>query len=440
MFYKKSWLLATINKEHLINGKMIQVKLTPASRGKIPNTSFDTLDKIPTRHFTDWLNLPDDKDKIVPKIKKFVQERKGSWDRVLCLGMGGSALGIVTLQKAFYPFDDRLKVLDNLDSNTIYHELSILNPERTLVLVISKSGTTLETMTQFSIFKEKYSEKQFKKNFIFLTDPNTGKLRELITGYQTCPPWRETGKPLSTETTAKVEDEQLTSFQIPPQVGGRFSVLSAVGLLPFALLGGDIDSLLKGAASMKKRCLEKSLNNPALQLASITHQLNKPLVTMLIYDDQLSALGAWYQQLLAESIGKSKKVGFTPLPLRGASDQHSVLQLLQDGPNDKLNIFLEVINPFIDVLVPRTSKKAPRLTVHNILRAECNATEQALREDGRPTIMIEIPETTPHTLGELFMLFQMQIAILGELYGIDAYNQPGVEKSKKIARELLKNS
>lgn len=374
--------------------------------------------KIPSRPFTDWLNLPEDPDHILPLIKKCVQEREGTWDRVLCLGMGGSALGIVTLQKALFPFDQRLKVLDNLDSNTINHELSTINPERTLVLVISKSGTTLETMTQYEILKEKYSDEQYKKNFIVITDPKEGKLREIS------------------------DRDQLTSFPIPPGVGGRFSVLSSVGLLPFALLGGNIDELLEGAKQMKERCLEQSEDNPALQLASITHHLSSgtnvnghlSIVALLIYDDQLSALGFWYQQLLAESIGKTRDIGLTPLSLRGASDQHSVLQLLQDGPNDKLNIFIEVLNPHVDVMVPNSTLK-----VHNILRAELNATEQALREDGRPTIILQVPELSARTLGELFMLFQMQIASLGELYGINAFDQPGVEKSKKIVKELLQS-
>jgi len=389
------------------------ISLKTALTAKKPDPSL--LAQIPNRDFTEWLNLPEDKEKVVPLIKKFVQERKGTWDRVLCLGMGGSALGIVTLQKALFPFDQRLKVLDNLDSNTINYELSTLNSERTLILVISKSGTTLETMTQFEILKEKYSDEQYKKNFIVITDPKEGKLREIV------------------------ERDQLTSFPIPPGVGGRFSVLSSVGLLPFALLGGNIDELLAGAKEMKGLCLQENENNPALELAAITHKLNKPVFSMLIYDDQLSALGFWYQQLLAESIGKTKEIGITPLPLRGASDQHSVLQLLQDGPNDKLNLFLEVINPHVDVHVPSTIDHGPSTTVHNILRAELNATEQALREDGRPTIILQVPELSPQTLGELFMLFQMQIAILGELYGINAFDQPGVEKSKKIVKELLKS-
>ncbi|MDZ4217022.1 MAG: hypothetical protein U1C97_01745, partial [Candidatus Gracilibacteria bacterium] len=398
---------------------------------------FELLDQIPKRHFTDWLQLAENQEETISSIKNFVQKRKGSWDKIIALGIGGSALGILTLKQAFFPFDERLVVIDNLDSNTLQHHLSVLNPERTLVLVISKSGGTLETMTAYEVFKEHFNPEQYQKNFIAITDPQEGKLRE------------------------RVSRDLLTNFPIPTMVGGRFSVLSPVGLLPLALLGGNIDQLLAGAREMKQRCFEKSPDNPALQLALSTYQLSKlttdpsfrsserakednrqPITTLSLftYSDQLYSLGLWYQQLLAESIGKSREVGLTPLALRGASDQHSVLQLLQDGPNDKLNIFLDIVKPTKDVNIPKPSTLNPELsTIHEILRLECHGTEQALREDDRPTIIIEIPEISEYNLGELFMLFQMQIAILGELYGIDAFNQPGVEKSKKIVNKALES-
>jgi len=391
---------------------MISLKFSPSTTFPITEDNYSLLDQIPSRDFTDWLALPDDPDKVVESIKKFVSEREGSWDKILALGMGGSALGIVTLQKAFFPFDHRLTVVDNLDSNTIHHLLEKLDPERTLVLVISKSGGTLETMTNYAVFKEKYSNEQYKKNFISITDPSEGILRKIA------------------------DDDGLTSFPIPSGVGGRFSILTALGLLPLALLGGSTDQLLSGAKKMLDRCQEKSENNPALQLALAAYELSKEgknITTLFTYSDQLFSLGQWYQQLLAESIGKSRDVGLTPLAIRGASDQHSVLQLLQDGPDDKLNIFLDLVKTQQDVEIPDQSK-----SMHEILRLECHGTEQALREDDRPTIMIEIPELNEKSLGELFILFEMQIAILGELYEIDAFNQPGVEKSKKIVKGLLK--
>lgn len=397
---------------------MISIHTSEKSQYPITQEHVILLDKIPTRHYTDWLKLPEDPDGVIPLIKKFVQEREGSWDKIIALGMGGSALGIVTLQQAFFPFDDRLTVVDNLDSMTVHHLLENLDPERTLVMVISKSGGTLETMTNYEVFKERFSTEQYQQNFIAITDPQDGILRKIA------------------------DKDGLLSFPIPPMVGGRFSVLTALGLLPLALLGGDPQALLDGAKSMLERCREKSDQNPALQLALAAYELShrpqtpdqRPvsITTMISYSDQLYSLGQWYQQLLAESIGKSREVGLTPLALRGASDQHSVLQLLQDGPDDKLNIFLDLVKATQDIPVPGRSH-----SMHDILRIEGHGTEQALMEDGRPTIRLEIPEISEASLGELFQLFEMQIALLGELYKIDAFNQPGVEKSKKIVKAAL---
>lgn len=351
--------------------------------------------------FMDWKNLPDDPDHIVPPIKQLVQKKKGTWDKILCLGMGGSALGIVTLQKALFPFDDRLTVIDNLDAITLQHFLKNLNPKRTLILVISKSGETLETMTQYEIFKKKYSRKDYQKNFIVITDPKKGELRKIAT------------------------QDQLTSFPIPEKVGGRFSVLSSVGLLPLALLGGSPEKLLKGAKAADKKL--------ARDLAEKAYDLSKQgvnITALMIYSDHLFHFGFWYQQLLAESIGKTRGIGLTPVPLRGASDQHSVLQLLQDGPNDKLTIFIDIAKLKHDIKLTTNS-------LHSLLRLEAKATEQALREDGRPTVWIEIPKLNEFELGKLFMLFEMQVAFLGELFHVNAFDQPGVEKSKNIMKTLL---
>ena len=282
---------------------MINLKLSDLTTFPVSEEHQNLLDLIPSREYTDWLDLPNDPDQVIEPIKAFVKEREGSWDRILALGMGGSALGIVTLQKAFFPFDDRLTVVDNLDSNTIHHLLETIDPERTLVMVISKSGGTLETMTNYYVFKNHFSPEQYQKNFIAITDPKDGFLREIA------------------------DRDKLTNFPIPPMVGGRFSVLTALGLLPLALLGGNPEELLQGAKAMLDRCQEKSENNPALQLALAAYFLSldpknprapqalkvpKNITTLVSYSDQLFSLGLWYQQLLAESIGKTREVGLTP--------------------------------------------------------------------------------------------------------------------------------
>lgn len=376
---------------------------------RFPNSGKKLFAAIASREMTGWLDIPEDPDHLVPKIKDFAKKREGSFDKIICLGIGGSALGISAIQKALYPFDDRLTVIDNLDSITLNHHLKNLNPKRTLILMISKSGETLETMTQYHIFRKRYAKKDYVQNFIILTDHKKGKLREIA------------------------KRDGLMSFPIPPNVGGRFSVLSAVGLLPLALLGGSPENLLNGAKSADKKYAEK-----LAQKNFDCYQQGITINAMMIYSDHLFPFALWYQQLLAESIGKSQKVGITPLPLRGASDQHSVLQLLQDGPNDKLTIFIGIAKLKQDIKLPASRFQfSGGSSLHHILLTECRATEQALREDNRPTVMIEIPELNEFALGELFMLFEMQVAILGELFGINAFDQPGVEKSKKIMKTLL---
>jgi glucose-6-phosphate isomerase len=408
---------------------------------------FTLLNNIPTRNFTDWLNLPEDKNNTIGTINNFIQEKGHQFKHIIACGIGGSSLGIITLQKALFPQSQhkspetkQLTVMDNLDSCAMKHIIETIEPQKTLILIISKSGGTLETMTQFLFFKKHFGKSLYHSNFVFITDPAEGALR------------------------AVAEKDNIRTFPIPSGVGGRFSVLTALGLLPTALMGKDPKKLLEGAAAMKQRCLEKSNQNPALQLAALTYNMfpksqqecsldGSPciggkggIVAMMSYSDQLHALTLWYQQLLAESIGKSPHIGLTPLPLRGSTDQHSVLQLLQEGPKDKLVIFLDLEKPETDILLEDIDDPTDNFgyikgrTVHDILRTELQGTAKALANDGRPNVTIKVPQINEHSIGELFFLLEMQIAILGELYQIDAYNQPGVEKSKLITKALLKNA
>lgn len=423
---------------------------------------FPLLDQIPKHESTGWLDLPEESGELLKSISAFAKKNKKKFHHIVVCGIGGSSLGILALQKALAPFGKGLKhppslksaagsafappakgelasearlrgskergtggevgkprlfVLDNLDTTTIHHILTEVDPKTTLFLFISKSGETLETITQFLLFK-KFLAHSYTENTIIITDPEKGYLREIV------------------------KKDHLTSFEIPPDVGGRFSVLTAVGLLPTTLLEKDPSQLLKGAGEMKKRCLKKSNRNPALQLAALTYKLNKPIMAMMAYSDQLYPFTLWYQQLLAESIGKTPKIGLTPLPLRGSSDQHSVLQLLQEGPKDKLVVFLDVATPQVDLHINNMDPKSPfaylkKTSIHNMLRASLGGTAKALAEDGRPSVTITIPKIDEHSLGELIFLFEMQVALLGEMYGINAFNQPGVEKSKLITKKLL---
>jgi glucose-6-phosphate isomerase len=359
-----------------------------------------------------FLTLPRSKAQVLA-VKHLAEKFRGrfadgSLEDVVVIGIGGSALGVTCLRDALKgPMwnmrgTPRVFVLDNLD---LADELeAAVDLDKTLFIVISKSGGTPETMAYYEYFKSKVS----RENFVFITDPENGKLREL---------GRELGVPM---------------LDIPENIGGRFSVLSPVGLFPAALLGIDIEALLEGAeevvASFESE--EMDLNLP-FQLAAVQYLLEwkygVPMTVMMPYSTHLWSFADWYRQLLAESIGKDGK-GLTPIRALGVTDQHSQLQLYNEGPNDKLIMFIEV-----EDFGMSEGKEA----LSKLMEVEKKATEKALRQYKKPNLTLRIPSVDAKNLGKLFMLMQCSIAFLGEYYRIDAFNQPGVELGKQLTRELL---
>lgn len=364
-----------------------------------------------------FLNLPKVKAQVL--ACKSLAEKMRGFEDIVVLGIGGSALGITCLRDAlmgkFSNFSGRrLFVLDNLD--TISDLEKILNPDKTLFIVISKSGSTPETMAQYFYFREKVS----KENFVFITDPHSGELRAIGEKYK------------------------IPMLDIPEDVGGRFSVLSPVGLFPAALLGLDLEELLNGAAEMAKdfERIEMDLN-PAFQFATLQYLLdfeNGIRTTVLMpYSSRLYSFAEWYRQLLAESIGKEGK-GITPVTALGVTDQHSQLQLYNEGPTDKLIVFIEVDEldkAKIPVLENASLSYLSGLSFEELMAAEKIATEKALTEYKKPNVTIKIPKVDEKNLGKLIMFFESSIAFLGEYYRINAFDQPGVELGKKLTKEIL---
>lgn len=372
----------------------------------------------------------------------------GQWfENVVVLGIGGSALGTVTLRDALlgphwneldeetrdhYP---RLFVLDNVDPRTVAGLLSRLDLRRTLFNVVSKSGSTAETMSQFLVVEgrlhELLGEEPTRGHFLFTTDPQSGILRKIA------------------------NEEGVPALEVPPNVGGRFSVLSAVGLLPAAIVGIDIREVLRGAKDMAERCRTSVLaENPAGILATLLHQADvaqgASIHVLMPYSDRLRSFAAWFQQLWAESLGKARdregrevNRGPTPLPALGATDQHSLLQLLMEGPRDKVVMFVGVDGAEDPVEIPGIRPDLPALsylgghTLEELLDTERRATIEALRQQGRPNLSIGLEDLTPRALGALFMLFQIATVYAGSLYGIDPLDQPGVELSKRLTYGLL---
>ena len=369
------------------------------------------------------------------------------FENLVVLGIGGSALGTTTLRDALlgpswneldeeardhYP---RLFVLDNVDPRTVSALMSRIDLRRTLFNVVSKSGSTAETMAQYLVVEGRLrallGEEPTRGHFLFTTDPSEGVLRRIA------------------------EAEGVPALEVPPNVGGRFSVLSSVGLLPAAVVGIDIFQLLDGARDMAERCRTPVLKeNPAGLLATLLHHADvvqgAPIHVLMPYSDRLKSFAAWFQQLWAESLGKARdreggevNRGPTPLPALGATDQHSLLQLLMEGPRDKVVLFMGVGGEEEAVEIPPVRSDLPSLgylgghTLAELLRTELDATREALRQEGRPNLLVEVPDLTPRALGELFMLFQVATVFAGSLYGVDPLDQPGVELSKRLTYGLL---
>ena len=388
-----------------------------------------------------FLDLPIDRP-LLDQVTKFSAAARGKYDDVVILGIGGSALGPIALRTALRPsawnmLDDkarggypRLQVLDNVDPETIAALLSRLQLARTLFVVTSKSGGTAETMSQFLIVHDRLTSAKLDvtKHLVFVTDPKQGALRPLA------------------------DRLKVPALDIPPNIGGRFSVLTPVGTLPAALIGIDVKSLLAGAGEMAERCDNADLaGNPAgifamLQWLSDT-KLRKSIAVFMPYSDPLRDFAAWFVQLWAESLGKKRtdgtSVGSTPLAALGATDQHAQVQLFMEGPADKTVTFVAVKERSADVKIPAgfsDVKELGYLTGHSLgelIDIEQRATAGALARRGRPNMTIHLDRVDAAHVGQLMMLLEVATAYTGQLYGIDAFNQPGVELGKQFAYALL---
>ena len=242
---------------------------------------------------------------------------------------------------------------------------------------------------------------------------------------------------------------------MPDGVGGRFSVLSAVGLFPAAMCGIDIKAVLKGAAEMDDMVRSTSLQrNPAALFAAVNYLYYKKgldLSVMMPYSNALSGLADWFRQLWAESLGKARNesggkvvnVGPTPIRALGTTDQHSQLQLYREGPNNKLITFLEVSRFDKDVPIPKAYKDQPALSylggisMGALLNTEKQATERALLASSRPCMTIRFPSVSPHAVGQFIYMLEVATTIAAGLFGVNPYDQPGVELGKKITYHLL---
>jgi glucose-6-phosphate isomerase len=382
------------------------------------------------------------------QIQAFADGPGQAFENVVVLGIGGSALGTTALLHALrgpdwnerdaeardhYP---RLYVLDNVDPSTVAGLLDRIDVRRTLFNVISKSGTTAETMAQFLVIRDRLARAHddpdgYRRHLLFTTDPEKGVLREIAAR------------------------ESIATLPIPAAVGGRFSVLSAVGLLPAAMVGVDIATLLEGGQAMAHRCGTDDLgDNPAGLFAALQwladREARAPIQVMMPYSDRLYSAADWFRQLWAESLGKQRSldgrdifVGPTPVKALGATDQHSQVQLYMDGPFDKTITFLAVAERDRDVDIPPLYQEIDALgylgghTLGELLDAERRATAAALAERGRMNMTVTLPRLDERAMGEFLVMLEIATVYAGGLYQVDPLDQPGVELGKRLTYGLM---
>ena len=384
-----------------------------------------------------FLSLPDDEQLVrhCREIERWAIDR-GVRD-VVVLGIGGSALGPIALRTALLPPSwnslsaanrngrPRLHVLDNVDPASMSSLLDRVELGATLFIVTSKSGGTAETMAQYLVVRDRLeaASRPAREHLVFVTDPEKGALRQIA------------------------GDEQILALPVPPAVGGRFSVLSAVGVLPAILTGVDVVALLGGARDMRERCQERAWDrNPAAVFAVLQwladSRYERHGHVFMPYSDGLRDMADWFVQLWAESLGKIRPdgshAGPTPIAALGATDQHSQVQLFMEGPNDKTVTFLTV-PPANDLAIPSRHADQPDLaylgghTLGELLSVEQRATAGALAARGRMSMTISLDALDAHHVGGLIMMLELATSYAGELYGVNAFDQPGVELGKRFA-------
>lgn len=394
----------------------------------------------------DWRDLPYNQDAVVKDILSYAQEMKDQVDAFVVLGIGGSALGPIALQQALnHPYYNELSrekrggwprfyVADNVDPERLNYLFDTVDPSRTLFNVISKSGGTSETMSQFMIIQqmleEKLGKKEAAKHIVCTTDGVKGNLRPIA------------------------EKEGYKSFVIPAGVGGRFSELCPVGLLPAAMTGIDIQELLCGAAYMDKRCQEedyrRNIGYIYAILSYLAMQQGKNIQVMMPYADSLKYISDWFCQLWAESLGKKYSLdgavvhtGQTPVKSLGVTDQHSQVQLYTEGPFDKMVVFMGVDHYHRNITIPRTYGDIPSLgflggvSHEQLIHTEQMSTEYALLKQGKMNMTITLPEVNAFTLGQVLYLFEVATGFAGELLNINAFDQPGVEAGKNATYAMF---
>ena len=415
-----------------------------AANKKLVDKAFKTVSANRGTGMMGWTELPYNQAEVVEDIIATAKNIRKNFESFVVLGIGGSALGptavfqsLCHLRHNELPAKRRkapkFYVEDNVDPERMASLLDILDLKKTMFNVVTKSGATSETMSQYliimDILKSKFGDKA-SEHMIATTSSEKGNLIKIA------------------------KEEGLKTFYIPDGVGGRFSELCPVGLLPAAVLGIDIKAMLSGAPYMDKLCKTKDLRkNPALIAALFQYMSmnkGKNISVMMPYSDGLRYIADWYCQLWGESLGKAEDLngntvyaGQTPVKALGVTDQHSQIQLYREGPFDKVITLIGVENFRAEVTISEGCKDIPDVnflcghTMSELINSERKATEYALTTANRPNCTIIVPEINAFTVGEILYMFELETAYVGAMLNVNTFNQPGVEGGKNATYALF---
>lgn len=387
--------------------------------------------------FLGWQKLPSETPaELVERIEKTAARLRQNCDYVVCVGIGGSYLGAKAVNSAladnfeFYyaPNPGEPKVLyagQNISEDYTAQLEKLLTGKRFGIIVISKSGTTTEPAIAFRILKEKLEKEQGKEKakdlIVAITDEKKGALRTMAT------------------------NEGFETYVIPDNVGGRFSVLTPVGLLPIAVAGHDIKLLLKGAADMENTTLHASPSNPALTYARLRNALyrsGKKIELLVNFDPRLHYFSEWWKQLYGESEGKDGK-GIFPASVDFTTDLHSMGQWIQQGERSIFETVISVAKPSVERRIPEDKDNLDGINylagkrIDEVNKMAELGTKMAHVDGGVPNIRIEIEQVDEYSLGQLIYFFEKACGISGYMLGVNPFNQPGVEAYKKNMFALL---
>ncbi|MBI1860559.1 MAG: hypothetical protein HYR96_06550 [Deltaproteobacteria bacterium] len=375
-----------------------------------------------------FFDLPETTPEAAPKEWAVTAHRlRSSFDGAIIVGIGGSYLGPQTLLESLRVATDQedfpILWVTQPDPERIHILQRLALEKRYALVVISKSGNTTETLSAFFNLSQSVNA----QGYLIITDPEKGALREMA------------------------RREGWSTFSVPPDVGGRFSVLTSVGLFPAELAKISSQRILTGARRMREAILNSTPDEcPAFWLA-LSHfrwdtEFRRNIHYLMPYRQTLKSLAEWHTQLFAESLGKidrtGKAVGFTPVAALGPSDQHSILQMLRQGPRDKMVGFIDTPVKASTVVgmpsfSPGEAAYLTKTTFEQLNHLACRSTELSLQNGGMPTYRLALEGLSPEALGSAFFFFETVCALAGELYDVDAFGQPGVEEGKRLLKEAL---